>query len=169
MICSALMIPELLCNGFSSAAFVLMDPAADNSRSVHFYRSSTMAWSMSWNALSEGRGYIAAASVGKLCLFAGGWVPSCTLLSSMPARVEFEFLHCGRPAAESSNTYFTSAAHYSDAVDVYNSETGAWSTAKLSVARGYLAAASVGNAALFAGGKDSVVDCILYFSWCNCF
>jgi hypothetical protein len=58
---------------------------------------------------------------------------------------------------------------YSDAVDVYNIVTGAWSTAKLSVARGYLAAASVGNAALFAGGKDSVVDCILYFSRCNCF
>lgn len=94
---SALMIPELLCNGFSSAAFVLMDPAADRSRSVHFYRSSTMAWSMSWNALSEGRTYIAAASVGKLCLFAGGLVPSCTLLcwdklSSMTGRVKFEYL-----------------------------------------------------------------------------
>ena len=29
---------------------------------------------------------------------------------------------------------------------------GVWSTAQLSVARGYLAAASVGNVALFAGG-----------------
>jgi hypothetical protein len=80
-------------------------------------------------------------------------------LSSMPARVEFEFLHvakyqcCGRPATESSNIHFTSAAHYSDAVDVYNIETGAWSTAKLSVARGDLAAASVGNIVLVAGGN----------------
>ena len=38
-------------------------------------------------------------------------------------------------------------------VDVYNGTTGAWSTAQLSVARGYLAAASVGNVALFAGGQ----------------
>jgi hypothetical protein len=37
-------------------------------------------------------------------------------------------------------------------VDVYNSATGAWSTAQLSVARSSLAAASVGNVALFAGG-----------------
>ncbi len=40
----------------------------------------------------------------------------------------------------------------SNAVDLYNSTTGAWSTAQLSVARGYLAATSVGNVAIFAGG-----------------
>jgi hypothetical protein len=40
----------------------------------------------------------------------------------------------------------------SKVVDVYNSATGAWSTAQLSVARYGLAAASVGNVALFAGG-----------------
>jgi hypothetical protein len=38
-------------------------------------------------------------------------------------------------------------------VDVYNGATGAWSTAQLSVARYSLAAASVGNVALFAGGQ----------------
>ena len=37
-------------------------------------------------------------------------------------------------------------------VDVYNGATGVWSTAQLSVARYWLAAASVGNVALFAGG-----------------
>ena len=41
---------------------------------------------------------------------------------------------------------------YSNAVDLYNSATGAWSTARLSVARSDLAAASVGNVAIFAGG-----------------
>ncbi len=40
-------------------------------------------------------------------------------------------------------------------VDVYNGTTGAWSTAQLSVARYYLAAASVGNLALFAGGYNN--------------
>ena len=47
-----------------------------------------------------------------------------------------------------------------DVVDVYNDATGAWSTAQLSVARGYLAAASVGNVALFAGGYGSALLCI---------
>jgi hypothetical protein len=37
-------------------------------------------------------------------------------------------------------------------VDIYNSVTGAWSTAVLSVARVFIEAASVGNVALFAGG-----------------
>ena len=40
----------------------------------------------------------------------------------------------------------------SNVVDVYNGATGAWSTAQLSAARYLLAAASVGNVALFAGG-----------------
>ena len=39
-----------------------------------------------------------------------------------------------------------------NAVDLYNNATGAWSTAQLSVARANLAATSVGNVALFAGG-----------------
>ena len=39
-----------------------------------------------------------------------------------------------------------------DVVDLYNSATLAWTTARLSVARGFLAATSVGNMALFAGG-----------------
>ena len=43
----------------------------------------------------------------------------------------------------------------SGTVDVYNSATGTWSTAQLSVARVYLAAASVGNVAMFAGGQSS--------------
>ena len=40
----------------------------------------------------------------------------------------------------------------SNAVDLYNSASGTWSTAQLSVARHYLAATSVGNVAIFAGG-----------------
>ena len=40
----------------------------------------------------------------------------------------------------------------SNAVDLYNSASGTWSTAQLSVARQRLAATSVGNVAVFAGG-----------------
>ena len=42
---------------------------------------------------------------------------------------------------------------YSNAVDLYNGASGTWSTAQLSVARAYLAATSVGNVAIFAGGR----------------
>ena len=40
----------------------------------------------------------------------------------------------------------------SKAVDLYNSASGAWSTAQLSVARQILVATSVGNVAIFGGG-----------------
>ena len=43
----------------------------------------------------------------------------------------------------------------SDAVDLYNGATGAWTTARLSVARSDLAATSVGNVAIFAGGTSN--------------
>ncbi len=42
-----------------------------------------------------------------------------------------------------------------DVVDLFDSLTGTWSTASLSVARYYFAATSVGNVALFAGGLTS--------------
>jgi hypothetical protein len=41
---------------------------------------------------------------------------------------------------------------YTNAVDLYNSTSGSWSTAHLSVPRGLFAATSVGNVAFFAGG-----------------
>jgi hypothetical protein len=72
--------------------------------------------------------------------------------------------------ADNSGTQF-----YSDAVDLYNSASGTWSTARLSVGRALLAATSVGNMAIFAGGLTgncsfAVCDCIagLYWSCCVC-
>jgi hypothetical protein len=44
---------------------------------------------------------------------------------------------------------------YSNAVDMYNSVSGTWSTAQLSVGRRGFAATSVGNVAIFAGGATS--------------
>jgi hypothetical protein len=49
----------------------------------------------------------------------------------------------------------------SNAVDLYNGALGTWSTAQLSVARGYLAATSVGNVAIFAGGRVLAGNCSL--------
>ncbi len=53
----------------------------------------------------------------------------------------------------------TAGGAYSNAVDLYNGASGTWSTAQLSVARMYLAATSVGNVAIFAGGTAG--DCSL--------
>ena len=51
---------------------------------------------------------------------------------------------------------------YSNAVDVYNSASGTWSTAQLSVARSWLAATSVGNVAIFAGGSGGNCSLTLF-------
>ena len=59
------------------------------------------------------------------------------------------------PATASSLMRATADGDALNVVDVYNGATGAWSTAQLSVAREYLAAASVGNVALFAGGSNN--------------
>ncbi len=56
--------------------------------------------------------------------------------------------------------YYTTGS-FSDTVDLYNSDSGAWSTAQLSVARDFLAATSVQNVALFAGGGVSGSLCTL--------
>ncbi len=49
----------------------------------------------------------------------------------------------------------TAVNDFSNVVDLYNGATGAWSTAQLSVGRQSLAAAYVGNVALFAGGSNN--------------
>ncbi len=51
---------------------------------------------------------------------------------------------------------------YSNAVDLYNGASGTWSTAQLSVARMFLAATSVGNVAIFAGGSTGNCSLTLF-------
>ncbi len=60
-------------------------------------------------------------------------------------------------AASDCRLMRATAGAYSNTVDVYNSATGAWSTAQLIVARRDVAAASVGNLAIFAGGYTGSV------------
>ena len=64
------------------------------------------------------------------------------------------FVACVCAASDCRLMRATAGELYSNAVDLYNSATGAWSTAQLSVARYALAAASVGNVAIFAGGDS---------------
>jgi hypothetical protein len=49
----------------------------------------------------------------------------------------------------------TAGGGYSNVVDLYDSGTGRWSTARLSKKRYDLAATSVGTVAIFAGGGGS--------------
>jgi hypothetical protein len=61
---------------------------------------------------------------------------------------------------------------YSNAVDIFNVTSGAWSTAALSVARDYLAATSLPNlgVAIFAGGQSTCCyDDFLYRRMLRCF
>ena len=74
--------------------------------------------------LGVARNHLAAISVGNLAIFAGGLVYSSS---------------------------FTSGTE-SDAVDLYNSVSGTWSTARLSVPRLSLSATSAGNTPIFAAG-----------------
>ncbi len=56
----------------------------------------------------------------------------------------------------------TAGGAVSNAVDLYNSASGTWSTAQLSVARSHLAATSVGNLAIFAGGlRGNCSRCVM--------
>ena len=131
---------------------------------VDVYTSATGAWSTA--QLSLARHYLAAASVGNVALFAGGYTGSALLrreggLGLYIVACVFCVLHvlqfCGYVCPATASSLMHAPAGFDrrfNFVDVYNGATGAWSTAQLSVARGGLAAASVGNVALFAGGYN---------------
>lgn len=95
------------------------------SDAVDIFNGSTGAWSTA--NLSQARGHLAATSVGKYALFGGGYYGPSDPLSIYPVS--------------------------SDTVDIFDSETGQWSTGHLSQARYDLTATTVGNYVLFAGGN----------------
>ena len=79
-------------------------------------------------------------------------------------------LLCGVCGAGGCRLIRVTAGADSNAVDLYNSASGTWSIAQLSVARGGLAATSVGNVAIFAGGKTGGNSSFAYSAegccWC---
>ena len=96
--------------------------ASGYSAVVDIYDADTGLWST--DTLSEGRYYLTATTVGNKAMFAGGFT--------------------GPPGAVPSNV-----------VDIYDAdapEGSRWSTHTLSQARGIVAATTVGNRAIFAGG-----------------
>ena len=106
---------------------------------VDLYNSVSGTWSTA--RLSVARSSAVAASVGNVSIFAGGVNGSGS-----------NAVACVCAAAGCRFMTVTAGNGRLNTVDLYNSASGTWSTAQLSVARGYLAATSVGNVAFFAGG-----------------
>jgi hypothetical protein len=102
------------------------------------YNVVTGLWSTA--KLSVRRGDLAATSAGNVAIFAGGWSGArCNLALFLDLIAKFT-LALGTP---------------SNAVDFFNGATQIWSTAQLNVARHYIAAVSVKNFAILAGGMLS--------------
>jgi hypothetical protein len=123
-------------------AMMAMDAAA------HFANAQS-TWSTA--QLSVARTNIGATSVGNVALFAGGD-------SASGGAIGIDFFGAALlrywvgPAAVFS-LMCVNAGGVSDVVDVYHISAGTWSTAQLSVPRAAIQATSVGNVALFSGGK----------------
>jgi hypothetical protein len=139
---------------------------------VDIHDPSTGTWSN--DALSQARVFLCATSVGDIALFAGGADsarnPSVVvdLLDSSTGTMTTATLSEPRHslAATSVGSYalfaggelaqLGSPGPASDRIDVYDASTGSWSQTTLSVARGDLAATTVGPYALFAGGFSAL-------------
>ncbi len=105
------------------------------SSDVDIYNTSTGTWSTA--TLSVARWFIAATTVGDLAIFAGGTV----------------------------NNVASATPNTTAAVDIYNANNGKWSTALLSQARSSIAATTVGDDAIFAGGQTHQTDVVTMGNW----
>jgi hypothetical protein len=149
------------------------------SNAVDLYNSETGTWSTA--SLSVARAYLAAVSAGNMAMFAGGLLAAGALFDNSCRRsmvfkivlfASCRMLNHARIAVDSldMNLSLHLIARYlmrifagvgSSAVDIFDSVTGLWSTSVLSLPRFHLAAASVGNLAIFAGGQDKNLGIML--------
>jgi hypothetical protein len=127
--------------------------------------------------LKVARQSLAAVSVGNVALFAGGYndgaflcksgsITRCLILMAVSLCLEsFVVVQCCAlvQLATSFCLMLSTDTSGSNVVDLYFGDTGAWSLAYLSDARGGLAAASVKNVALFAGGYSGAMLCKAVF------
>jgi hypothetical protein len=153
-----------------AGGFRLMGVTADAglSNAVDLYNGASGTWSTA--QLIVARSSLAATTVGNLAIFAGGWDGNCSLTLFVEGLLVWVDA-CGRwcdvcviDARDLLFVVFCGAGGFRlmrvtagyagfKAVDLYNSASGTWSTAQLSVARGELAATTVGQVAIFAGGS----------------
>ena len=132
--------------------------------------SNPAAWSTA--SLSVARSQIAAVTVGDLAIFAGGFIlggvpqdavdiydDSTGLWSTASLSVP-RILGFSGAAVIGTKAFFcgghTSASggpNMSDVIDIYDAQTGLWSTATLPADRGYMGVTALGNTLLCAGGQ----------------
>ncbi len=149
------------------------------SNAVDVYNSETGTWSTA--SLSVARAYLAAVSAGDIAMFSGGLLATGAVLDYSCRRsmvftivlfASCRMLNHAGIASDSldMNLSLHLIARYlmrvfagvgSSAVDIFDSITGQWSTSVLSFPRFHLAAASVGNLAIFAGGQDKNLGIVL--------
>jgi hypothetical protein len=135
--------------------------AGVGSGAVDIFNIVTRAWSTA--QLRIPRFHLAAASVGNLTIFAGGQDKNLGIVLLKNRE------RTSRACLLVSNSYLQTnilarsrfltrsfAGVAVGAVDIFNIVTRAWSTAQLSIPRFSLAAASVGNLAIFAGGSGTI-------------
>lgn len=125
--CSLIQVSLLICNFFALLKKFEMSTVLTYF-GVTYLQSNTYKCIFTSLSLSEVRRKIAATMVGNLALFAGG------------------SYHINGGFFNASST-----------VDIYDSSTGRWSTAKFSLNRTYFAATTVGNLAMFAGGLEGPI------------
>jgi hypothetical protein len=158
-------------------------PCAANGGSnvVDIFNVTSGAWSTA--ALSVARVNLAATSLPNVgvAIFAGGYSTCChadfsrvcVLCLFWLGNRMVEWAGVGLLFACASLMPCAASSVYSNAVDIFNVTSGAWSTAALSVARSGLAAASLPNVgvAIFAGGSSTCCHadfscvCVLCLFW----
>ena len=133
---------------------------------VDVYDDVTGTWSTT--SLSQSNEYIVATTVGDQAIFAGGLyddsdivdiyndtADSWSLASLSQGRSMMGATSVGNLAIFAGGRYIDSfgSGAYGSRVDIYNAASNTWMTAALSQGRASLAATSVGDLALFAGGE----------------
>jgi hypothetical protein len=152
-----------------------------SSSAVDIYDRTSQTWTTA--RLSKSRGDIAAATLGNKIFFAGGvnwdnyqsqqWDGSCddvdiydasnntwSVAHLSKSRESISAVVIGNKVIFAGGTYFTKSSlvpnpvsNASDVVDIYDAFTDSWSAAKLSVARTYISAVTIGTNVYFAGGS----------------
>ena len=118
--------------------------------------------------LSESRANIVAVSIGKLAIFAGGYLDSGDVMHGSStvdifdvSKMQWSTAQLNTPRANIAAVSLGVMAifaggddnsHVSDVVDIFDSSTGSWSVSNLSQARSFFGATTDGNVAVFAGG-----------------
>lgn len=137
---------------------------------VEIYDDARDRWSTT--NLSQARGYPAGTVVGTKAFFAGGTLGTNQFSDvvdiydsttgqwstmKLPVAASFDAATTlGSKAFFAGGTIISKhgqLVYGSDLVEIFDTRTGKWSTAKLSQGRGVLSAVTVGNVALFAGGE----------------